>query len=61
VLFFSAGSQSVLPVGGFGTAILTGVLPPCVLATLATNSRDSFSPNRLVCVSVAFSHARISH
>jgi hypothetical protein len=60
VLLFSAGGQSVPPVGGLVTAGLTRVLPLCVLATLAANSSASFSPNHLACVSATFSHARAS-
>jgi hypothetical protein len=47
-------------VGGLGATVLTGVLPPCVLAILAANSYASFSSNHPTCVSAAFSHDRAS-
>jgi hypothetical protein len=45
----------------WGAVVLTGVLPSCVLATLAANSYASFSLNSLTYVSAAFSNARASH
>jgi hypothetical protein len=59
-LFFSAGSQGVPLVGGLGAAVLTRVLPSCVLATLAVNSCASFSPKHPACVSATFSHVSAS-
>jgi hypothetical protein len=60
VPLFAEGSRGE-PIGGLGADDLSGVLPPYIFATLATCSCATFSPKRLACVNVAFSHARVSH
>jgi hypothetical protein len=59
--FFAEGGQGELAISGLGTGDLSGVLLPCVFATLAACSCAAFSLKHPACVNVAFSHAKASH
>jgi hypothetical protein len=60
VPFFTDGGRGggVPPIGGLDADALSGVLPPCVLATLANYSCVVLSPKRPACDNEAFSHVR---
>jgi hypothetical protein len=46
---------------GLGANDLSGVLLPCVVATLVACSWAAFLLKHPTCVNVAFSHAKASH
>jgi hypothetical protein len=60
VSFFDEVGQGELPISGLDTDDLSGVMPPCIFATLAACSCVAFSLMRPACVNVTFSHARAS-